>query len=346
VEGWRVVTAGENEAAAWNGFVEGHAGAATYHQYVWRDVMRAAFGVETHYLMARGAEGGVGGILPLARLRSWLFGDFLVSLPYFNYGGPLTRDPQADAALLAEAETLARRLGVSHVELREVTPREPCWPVRTDKVAMVLDLEADHPAQLAALGAKLRSQVRRPQREGARVERGGAELLPKFYRVFARNMRDLGTPVYSQRFFAEIAARLGSAAEIVVVSIGDVPTAAAFLLHFRSGTEIPWASSLREWNRVGVNMLLYWESLKAAIDRGSRTFDFGRSTVNSGTYRFKAQWGAAPRPLYWHYWLAPGRAMPGLNPDNPKFAVAIRVWQSMPLWATNVLGPPIVRRLP
>jgi FemAB-related protein (PEP-CTERM system-associated) len=341
-----VSAAGPGDRLAWDAFVAAHPEASAYHDYRWRGILDQAFGVPSWYLLARNGSGEVGGVLPLVRLRSLLFGDFLVSMPYLNYGGVLAADPAADAALVGEAVTLARQLGVGHVELRETAPRGAGWPARTDKVAMVLDLAGDAEAQFAALGAKLRSQVRRPEREGARVAAGHRELLPDFYRVFARNMRDLGTPVYWPGFFRAILAGLGDAAELVVVYVGAEPAAAGFLVHYRDRTEIPWASSLREWNRIGVNMQLYWSVLKSAIGRGSRQFDFGRSTVDAGTYRFKAQWGAKPRPLYWHYWLPDGRPLPGLNPANPKYALAIRAWQRLPLWLANVVGPPIVRRLP
>lgn len=342
----QVVSVGDERATEWDGFVAAHPAASAYHGYLWRGVIRRSFGCETHYLMATSAGGRVSGVLPVARLKSRLFGDFLVSLPYFNYGGPLSDSQAADTALTDHAVALAKSLGVGHLELRERTERNGPWAVRTDKVAMVLDLQPTTDQQFAALGSKLRSQVRRPQREGVAVECGGLELLPKFYRVFARNMRDLGTPVYAVGFFETMLTLLGDAAEIVVVSVGAVPAAAGFLIHLRGRTEIPWASSVREWNPVGVNMLLYWEAIKAAISRGSTQFDFGRSTAGAGTFRFKAQWGAGPQPLYWHYWLADGRDMPALRPDNPRFSMAIRTWQRIPVWAANLLGPPIVRNLP
>lgn len=344
--GWRVDTVDGRSAPDWDAFAGSHPDASTYHQYRWRDVVARAFGVESWYLMARDSAGAVGGILPLVQLKSLLFGNFLVSLPYFNYGGVLAASPGADAALLHAASRLAADLRVSHVELRETAPRPADWPVRTDKVAMVLGLAADADTQFAALGAKLRSQVRRPEREGASVKAGHLELLPDFYRVFARNMRDLGTPVYGVGFFRVMLEMLADDAEVVVVYVGGVAAAAGFLVHSRGVTEIPWASSLREWNRIGVNMLLYWSVLQQAIARGARQFDFGRSTVDAGTYRFKAQWGAQPRPLYWHYWLPPGGQLPGLNPANPRYALAIRAWQRLPVAIANRLGPPIVRRLP
>jgi len=341
-----VTAAGTADAGAWDAFVASHPDASVYHRYAWRAFLEAACGCETHYLLARDAAGRVTGVLPIARLRSVLFGDFLVSLPYFNYGGPLAETEAVEAAMLAGAAALAGRLGVRHLELRETRSRGGDWPVRTDKVSMRLDLMPTAAAQFAGFPAKLRAQIRRPQREGAVVHRGGIELLPAFYRVFARNMRDLGTPVYGRNFFRAVLAALPGHAEVLVVAISGKPVAAGLLLHWRGVTEIPWASSLREWNRTGANMLLYWEALQSAIAGGARAFDFGRSSVDAGTFRFKAQWGARPLPLYWHYWLPPGGVMPELNPSNPRFSLAIRAWQRLPVWAANGLGPAIVRRLP
>lgn len=333
-------------ASLWDDYVGAHGQASIYHRYLWRALIEREFGCETHYFAAVDDAGRWRGVLPLARLRSLLFGDFMVSLPYFNYGGPLVSDPDADHRLMSHLQALAERLGVAHVEVRETRPRDDAWPVRTEKVEMVLDLADTPEAQWAVAGSKIRAQVRRPEREGARVSTGGAALLPDFYRVFSRNMRDLGTPVYGRSFFARMLGALDGTAELIVAYLGDTPAAAGLLLHHGQTTEIPWASSLREWNRTGINMYFYWQALCRAISRGSHRFDFGRSTVDAGTYRFKAQWGARPVPLYWHYWLAGGRALPGLNPSNPKFDLAIRLWRQMPVSMANVIGPRLVRRLP
>jgi serine/alanine adding enzyme len=255
-------------------------------------------------------------------------------------------EPAVDAALMQGATELAAQLGVRHVEFRERNPRPGSWPVRTDKVVMELPLESSAEQQWKTLGSKLRAQIRRPEREGAMVEQGGQELLDDFYAVFSRNMRDLGTPVYSRRLFEQVCKRFPGNTELIVVRIGGEPVAAGLLVHHGGTTEIPWASSLREWNRLGANMLLYWRAIRAAIDRQSDTFDFGRSSRDSGTYRFKAQWGAQPSQLYWHYWLPEGANLPSLNPENPRFALAVRTWQRLPLWLANRLGPLLVRKLP
>jgi FemAB-related protein (PEP-CTERM system-associated) len=237
-------------------------------------------------------------------------------------------------------------MGVGHIELRHRSEPTLDWPSRNEKVAMVLDLPDTEEALWRGLGSKLRSQIRRPQKEGASVRTGSAELLTDFYVVFARNMRDLGTPVYPKHFFEALLRAFPSEAKLHVVYLNDAPVAAGFVLAHRSTLEIPWASSLRRANRAGVNMLLYWSALRDAVARGFCYFDFGRSTKESGTQRFKSQWGARTQQLLWHYWLPAGKPLPGLTPSNPRYRTAIALWRRLPVSVANVLGPHIVRHLP
>ena len=330
----------------WDAFVSKNESGTAYHTMSWRSVVKEAFNKECFYLMASGNAGEVVGVLPLIRLKSLLFGDFLVSLPYVNYGGPLSLDESVDKALILKAINVAQEKRVSHLEVREVAARDSSWPCRTDKVAMVLSLPDREEELFKSVGSKLRAQIRRPTKEGVTARIGGAELLPDFYSVFSRNMRDLGTPVYPLRFFELVCTRLDAVVRVVSVRQGAKAVAAGILIGFKDTIELPWASSIREFNRFGVNMLLYWEAMRFAIDNNFARFDFGRSTRDGGTYRFKKQWGASPEQLYWHYWLKDGREMPALSPSNPKFRLAIRMWQSLPVPVANALGPLIVKHLP
>jgi serine/alanine adding enzyme len=332
-------------AAEWDAYVGEHAEASAYHGYAWRSIVRTVFGHETHYLAVRD-QISLCGVLPLVRLKSALFGDFMVSLPYFNYGGVLATHARAREALLQSTAELARSLGVSHVELRHRSAEQSQWPARTDKVAMLLNLPAAGESVDKILPSKLRSQVKRPVREGAQCVFGALELLDEFYAVFAENMRDLGTPVYGKSFFRTILATFPQRTWIAIVRLRDEPVAAALLLDHRDTVEIPWASSLQRFNKLGVNMFLYWNVLQRAASRGCRVFDFGRSTVDGGTFRFKRQWGAQPLQLHWHYCLPAGGELPRLNPDNPKYRLAVAAWRKLPLAVANRLGPHIVRNLP
>jgi serine/alanine adding enzyme len=337
--------AGPAAAAEWDRYVDSAPQATAYHRHAWRDVVRSVFGHESYYLAARDAAGAIDGVLPLVRLKSLMFGDFMVSLPYFNYGGVLAESPSVRQRLLEAAAALGQRLGVSHLELRHRSDESNAWPERTDKVTMLLRLPATSEALAKSLTSKLRSQIKRPLREGAVCVFGREELLDEFYAVFAENMRDLGTPVYPKRFFATMLASIGETT-LAVVRLAGQPVAAAFLVEFRQTMEIPWASSLRRVNNVGVNMCLYWNVLEHAVSKGCTVFDFGRSTLDSGTFRFKQQWGAEPLQLHWHYWLRDGGEPPKINPANPKYRAAVAMWRRLPLGIANWIGPHLVRNLP
>jgi FemAB-related protein (PEP-CTERM system-associated) len=196
-----------------------------------------------------------------------------------------------------------------------------------------------------SLPAKVRNQVRKGQKSGLSAVWGGEELLSDFYDVFSRNMRDLGTPVYSRRLFQGILRQFPDRAELCVVRLDKVPVGGAILLHGWGVTEVPSASTLRAYNITCANMLLYWHLLERAVHRQQRTFDFGRSSEGCNTFRFKKQWGAEPAPAEWQYHVRHG-GLPDMRPDNPRYQRLIRVWQRLPVWLTRLIGPSIVRGIP
>lgn len=334
------------DEAAWEQFVQSRQEACGYHTAAWGGLISRVFGHTTYYLMARDQEGQIRGVLPMVFMKSPWFGRFLTSMPFFNYGGVLFESTEARDALLDAAAEMARGLEATHIELRQAAPLEIGWPVRSHKVSMRLELSQRYEDLLKAFPSKLRSQVRRGEKEGMTSRLGGLELLNDFYQVFARNMRDLGTPVYGKGFFREILRSFSKEARICAVYLADRPVAAGFVIGFRQILEIPWASSDRRYARLAPNMVLYNAVLQYACAEGYREFDFGRSTINSGTYRFKEQWGAKPLTLYWYYWLSEGTKLPELNPQNPKYQLGIRMWQHLPVPVTQFVGPAIVKYLP
>ena len=286
------------------------------------------------------------GIFPLVQLKSLLFGNFLISMPYFNYGGVVADTYEITDSLVSAAHELSSELGCSHIEMRFDSEQAIELPSHTEKISILLELPDDPEALWQNLGSKIRAQVKRPVREGVEFLTGGGELLDDFYEVFSINMRDLGTPVYSKNFFLEMLNTFSSNAFIALVRLNDEAVGAAFLIGNNGKLEIPWASSLRKMNRFGVNMFLYWNVLKTAIEKNYKVFDFGRSSKDAGTLKFKKQWGGYEKQLYWYYDLPTGRALPGLNPKNKKFQAAISVWKKLPVKLSNLIGPQIVKNLP
>jgi len=335
-----------SDRKSWDDYIANQVTANNYHRYGWRDVIERSFQHSCYYMTAREKDGGIVGVLPLVYMNSRVFGRFLVSQPFFNYGGMLCNNKDIGNALLTEAEYLRKKLVAQYVELRHREPWSPDLPTKQHKVSMFLNLATDAETQWQCFNAKLRNQVRKAEKSGLSSVVGGLNLVADFYSVFVRNMRDLGTPVYAEKFFIEVLKTFPDTARIIAVYLEDKPVAAGLITWFRDTVEIPWASSIRDYNPLCPNNLLYWAALQFALANGFKRFDFGRSTPNEGTFNFKKQWGAVPVPLHWHYLLPEGASLPELNTKNPKYDMAIRAWKKLPLALTRVLGPQIVRNIP
>ena len=330
-------------ASEWDAFATSQTGYTHFHRYGWRKVIESVFGHECQYLAARNERRELLGVLPLVRVKSFVFGDFLVSMPFLNYGGPIGT-PDAISALVREAVRIASSHAVKLLELRSRCPLPVDLPVSHRKITVVLDLERTPDAAFRRFDAKLRSQVRRPQKEGVEM-RFGADQIEPFFAVFSRHMRDLGTPTLSLRFFRAIVDEFPDDAWVACAWLKGRPVAAGLGFVFGNEFELTWASSLREFNREAPNMLLYWALMTRAIDHGLTLFNFGRCTQGSGTHRFKAQWGGRDETLWWYDWSS-GASASTPSPHDSAYSWGPRLWRLLPVPVATALGPRIVRFIP
>lgn len=331
--------------AEWDAFAAAQPGFTHFHRHGWRRVIEGAFGHQCLYLAARDdAQGGaLAGVLPLVRVKSPLFGHYLVSMPFLNYGGPLGSDA-AVRALAAAAEAEAARSRAKLLELRSAVPLPIDMPVSHRKITVRLDLAATPELQFKQFDAKLRSQVRKPQKDGVTV-RLGLDQMPQFYEVFAQHMRDLGTPVMSRRFFERIAETFADSAMLAVAYLEGQPVATGLGFRWGDDFEITWASSLLSAKKSAPNMLVYWEMIAECVRQGVRRFDFGRCTPGGGTHKFKLQWGGADAPLHWYQRAASADAKTP-SPDDGAYAWGPRVWKRLPVAVANAVGPRVVKYIP
>jgi len=330
-------------ASEWDGVARSSPGFTHFHLYGWREVMERVFGHECIYLAAYDDGGGLAGVLPLVRVKSILFGHFLVSMPFLNYGGPLGT-AEAIVALVGRASDIARDSGVKLLELRSRIPLPIDLPVSHRKITVLLDLPGSEPALMKQLDAKLRSQVRRPQKEGVTVKFGTDQVAPFFY-VFAQHMRDLGTPTQPRLLFDTIAAIFPEDAWFGCAWHEGRPVACGCAFVWGNEVEMTWASSLNAYKRIAPNMLLYYRFMERAIDAGISTFNFGRTSPNSGTHRFKLQWGARDEQLWW-YDRAASDDVKTPSPTDSGYAWGPRLWKRLPTQVATLLGPRIVRYIP
>jgi len=334
------------DAPAWDDYLAARDDAGLFHDPRWGRILADVYGARPVYLTARRGEAIVG-VLPLVYQRSVLFGRHLCSIPYFDAAGVLADDEAAEAALLDAAHQARADCGAESVELRQLAPLGEGLPVRTDKVTMWLELGETADQTWDNLKTKVRTKVRKALKKAeVDVVSGGGELLDEYCAVYSRTMRDLGSPPHGKRLFRRILDAFGDAVRLFVARSQDgQPLAASFTLTDRWGFHVPWSGSDFRFRRLGANRVLYWHMLAEASDAGAGRFDFGRSTRDSGTYEFKAEWAAEPVQLYWHFLLPKGAEMPDLRPDSPKYRFLVATWRKLPLWLARALGPGIIGKL-
>jgi len=338
-----------SDQKAWDRFVHASPLSVHYHLSGWKRVLEKTYENTTIYLMVR-QKGEIRGILPLCLVRGFPSTPHLASLPYLSYAGVCAADATVANVLVQKAGEWMQEVGAKYVELHNTYQVEVSKiPAKTnhtlitntDKVTMALPLPCNPDVLWKGFKAKVRNQVRKAEKSGLRVEVGRVEFLNNFYEVFAENMRDLGSPVHKIQLFQNLFEVFPNDTRIFMVYKDSQLVGGAIFLTFKDTAEVPWASSKREFLRDCPNNLLYWEILRYACEQGIREFDFGRSTKDSGTYRFKKQWGAIEKPLYWQYYLPKGSQLPDFTHVSLKSRILIGMWKKLPLKVANALGPRI-----
>jgi FemAB-related protein (PEP-CTERM system-associated) len=328
--------------ARWDEFVRGHAQGTFFHLSGWRQVLERAFGHRTHYLVAQ-REGVIEGVLPLARVRSLLFGDALISTPFCVYGGALYDSADAKRALEDSACALAEELGVDYLEMRNRSAQRADWPRKELYVTFRRPLDADSERNMQAIPRKQRAMVRKGIAAGL-----VSEIDPDvstLYGVYSESVRNLGTPVFARRYLKLLREVFAADCEVLNVMRAGRCVASVMSFFFRDEVLPYYGGGTHEARAWAANDFMYWEVMRRAAERGVRVFDFGRSKRDSGSFRFKTHWGFEPEPLHYEYHLVRARAMPDLSPVNSKYQLMVRTWQRLPLAITRVLGPPLARHL-
>lgn len=322
---------------AWDRYVDGHRDGSFFHLAAWRLVLAEGAGFSTHFLLAR--RGGlVVGVLPLARVRSWLFGDALVSLPFCVQGGLLADDADAAAALLGAACTLTRELGVDYLELRHTEAQTNGWLARGSQWALFRrPLAATPEANLHAIPRKQRAVIRKALASDLRsvADDGLQHFLP----LYATSVRNLGTPVFPTRYFRALWRAFGARSQITTVWAGNTALSSVWSFVYKDTVLPYYAGALPAARACKAFDFMYWALMRDACTAGLRHFDFGRSRVDSGAYAFKKNWGFTPTPVHYEYQLGRARALPAPRADSGALALASRLWRHLPLPLANRLGP-------
>ncbi len=343
IEVKRLASADAETARRWDAFVQSCPAATFFHRAGWQRVIAGVFRHPTHFLYAE-RDGRIEGVLPLAHVRSLLFGKALVGLPFAVYGGVAASNEEAAAALEAQAQQLAQRLGVEHLELRHVTRRHPDWPLQDLYVTFRTPILPDEEANLLAIPRKQRAMVRKGIKNGLRSEIDGG--VDRFFALYADNVHRHGTPALPKRYFRALRDEFGADCEVLtVVDTSGRPVSSVLSFYFRDEVLPYYAGDAESARELAGNDFKYWELMRRACAKGLKTFDYGRSKVGTGSFAFKKNWGFEPTPLNYEYRLYRRDAVPQNNPANAKYRMLIETWRRLPIGVANWLGPYIVRSL-
>jgi len=329
--------------ASWDAFVMAHPKATFFHRAGWQRVLRQVFGHKTHYLYTE-SGGRVTGVLPLAHVKSLLFGNSLTSLPFAVYGGAVADDEASAELLVNEAQRLARQLGVAHLELRNLERTQPGWPEQDLYVTFRKAIAPDEEANLLAIPRKQRAMVRKGIKNGltSTLDDG----VDRFFALYADNVHRHGTPAMPRRYFEALRREFGADCEVLTVAGPDgQPLSSVLSFYFRDEVLPYYAGDDQAARDLAANDFKYWELMRLSCARGLKTFDYGRSKQGTGSFAFKKNWGFEPTPLHYEYCLYKRDAVPQNNPSNAKYRLLIETWRRMPLAMANWLGPFVVRSL-
>ncbi len=335
-----------SESGKWDDYINYHHEASPYHAFAWKIAIEQAYGHKTYYFLAE-KDHNVVGVLPAVQLRFPFLLNELVALPYCDLGGCLYDNQEALNALIGAVIELGRTIKTDIIKLRgtissTTTLSGLLIKEHHDKVRMLMELPESSEVLLKQFTSKLRSQIRKAEKNILTFRWGEEQDIDEYYSVFSENMRDLGSPVHSRAFFCAILQHFKGRAKLGLVSFHGKPIGAGLILMIDRVVAIPWASTLRRYNQLSPNMLLYWNFLKYAADNGHKIFDFGRSSRGEGTYRFKLQWGAYAVPLDWYTTRQHSGTLFPKAAEGAQLGTReniSKLWQKMPLPIANFVGP-------
>ena len=333
-------------AARWDAFVRACPQATFFHLSAWQEIVRTVFRHRTYFLFAE-RDGHIIAVLPLAEVKSRLFGHALTSLPFCVYGGiaaAADAGEEALALLEAEADSLARQLGVQHLEYRNLQARHADWPRQELYVTFRKEILPEPEANMLAIPRKQRAMVRK----GIKNELVSHidPNVDRFFALYADNVLRHGTPALPKKFFQRLKEAFGDDCEVLTVTDPGGRTLSSVLsFYFRDEVLPYYAGDDLAARELAANDFKYWELMRRACERGCKVFDYGRSKIGTGPYSFKKNWGFEPQPLSYEYRLYKRDSVPQNNPMNPKYRVFIALWKRLPLGVANAIGPHIVRHL-
>ncbi len=333
-----------SEKNEWNAFVENHPQGQIGHLLEWSEILRTTYQIPTFNFLYAPTD-NIEGVCQLAFQKSLFFGKNLISFPFLNYSGILSKSKDAQEALYEHCLKLAKKSKANYLEFRHLEKELDKNDFQSHKVTFLLSLPNTSDLLWKQLKDKVRNQIRKAEKEKLTFK----ELndVGDFYKLYSRNMHSLGSPALTESYFKNSFNSFKNKARLYGVYFEDRLVASGFTLENKNKMEIPWAASDSRFYQKNINIYLYWKIIEEACHRKIKIFDFGRCSKESGTYHFKKQWGGEERTLYWYYWSESPKYVPQMtHADSFLRKCLTQTWKKLPLTVANKLNAKIIKNLP
>jgi CelD/BcsL family acetyltransferase involved in cellulose biosynthesis len=295
----------------WANLVEHHSEASVFHSTSWLRALRTVYGYEPVAVTTCAPGADLTNGLVFCRIKSWLTGWRLVSLPFSDHCEVLVDSSEELDEMLLHLKKALGDGKWQYLEIRPVSQRpanhigmETSLTYRFHR----LDLRKATQELFHAFHKDcVQRKIRRAEREDLKYEEGNSEaLLQKFYRLQVETRRRQYLPPQPLAWFRGLVSAFGDDLRIRVASKGNLPVASILTLRHRRRMVYKYGGSIASLNKLGGMALLFWKTIQEAKNTGLEELDFGRSDAdNLGLITFKEHWGAVGTTL--KYWTYPSR---------------------------------------
>lgn len=332
----------DNKLNAWNDYVKSNPLSSFCHRSEWKYILETAYNIQSHYMYAE-ENGDIVGILPLAEIKSLLFGHTLISTPFCVYGGICADTQEASNMLIDAATNLANELRVDYLEFRNTTNNQDSWLCKDFYYTFQKEISADADTNMQTIPRKQRAMVRKGINNN--LVSVIDDNVDRFYDIYSVSVRNMGTPVYPKRYFQMLKEIFDDACEILTIT-KDGKAVSSVLSFYTDDIVMPYyGGGLPEARQLKSYDFMYWELMRRSCANDFRHFDFGRSIEGTGSFNFKKNWGFEPKKLYYQQHLVKAKQTPDFNPVDSKYDMYIKIWQKLPLPVANLIGPLVSRNL-
>ena len=265
----------------WPEFLERHPLASVFHSQNWLRALKLTYRYEPVAYTTAAPDFPIKSAWVFCRVKSWLTGRRLVSLPFSDHCDPLVGD---GTELNQFAEYLMRERKKNqwrYIECRIAEPENiPKHFGNHEQFCFhVLSLEPDLDRLFHNLHkSSTQRKIRRAEREELTYKEGSSqELLDSFYRLLVQTRRRHRVPPQPRKWFSNLLTCFGNQLKLRVAFHNKTPIASILTLRFKNSLVYKYGGADERSFPFGGMQMLFWRAIEDAKKEGLCKFDLGRS---------------------------------------------------------------------